>query len=501
MEAPMTVVILAAGNGTRMGEYVGVIHKALLPVHGEAAISNIIRSYPPGTRFIIPIGPLGDQIEDYLKLAHPHDDWTTIYVDSSPLDSPGQTLLACSALIGDYPFEFTACDTIIPSATVMHFPTTGSWYGASFVRNSSGYDRLFGSSNLVVGVSRSMNNDPGVVFTGRARISETKSFFKLAEEHNSFSALLREYTQYARVKRFYHPWIDIGTIKRYRKVLEKDRDSHFRKDGEFRYEIDGRVIKWFEDETITRNRVRKAMLAPHLYPPIIGQAGNFYAYEWIEGQTLYECADLEVFKKFLDFMKENVWKNEGPLDTETINIFYNKKTKKRLAGVQQPTEVNGRKVNRFKSVGKHRGIKSPIHGDLQFANILYDGSRFTLIDWRQDFAGDVQYGDLYYDFAKLLGGLVVNFDGIGALSRFFYAKNQVIPFMWKPKTGRTTDYIAMLRDTAEKMGLDWSKVIDITGIIYLNMSGIHDNIELRNYFVHMGYLVLSRHDKTQILDF
>ena len=31
-----------------------------------------------------------------------------------------------------------------------------------------------------------------------------------------------------------------------------------------------------------------------------------------------------------------------------------------------------------------------------------------MIDWRQDFAGNIQLGDMYYDFAKLSHNLVVN---------------------------------------------------------------------------------------------
>ena len=48
----------------------------------------------------------------------------------------------------------------------------------------------------------------------------------------------------------------------------------------------------------------------------------------------------------------------------------------------------------------------------QFDNIIYDpqSKKFTLIDWRQDFAGKVEYGDRYYDFAKLLGGMILNYD-------------------------------------------------------------------------------------------
>ena len=49
-------------------------------------------------------------------------------------------------------------------------------------------------------------------------------------------------------------------------------------------------------------------------------------------------------------------------------------------------------------------------GDFHFENILYDQitDSFKFIDWRQNFAGDLFVGDRYYDFAKLLHGIIVS---------------------------------------------------------------------------------------------
>ena len=48
------------------------------------------------------------------------------------------------------------------------------------------------------------------------------------------------------------------------------------------------------------------------------------------------------------------------------------------------------------------GIPSQFHGDLQFENILFSKkNKFKLIDWRQDFSGNLNYGDIYYEFSKI----------------------------------------------------------------------------------------------------
>ena len=49
-----------------------------------------------------------------------------------------------------------------------------------------------------------------------------------------------------------------------------------------------------------------------------------------------------------------------------------------------------------------------------FKTYLYSKKldEFLLIDWRQDFAGNIEVGDLYYDLAKLYGGIIMNYDYI-----------------------------------------------------------------------------------------
>ena len=56
------------------------------------------------------------------------------------------------------------------------------------------------------------------------------------------------------------------------------------------------------------------------------------------------------------------------------------------------------------------GAAGQFHGDYHFENILFlpSNKKFILLDWRQDFAGNLKIGDIYYDLAKLLHGLIVS---------------------------------------------------------------------------------------------
>ena len=56
------------------------------------------------------------------------------------------------------------------------------------------------------------------------------------------------------------------------------------------------------------------------------------------------------------------------------------------------------------------GESYQFHGDFILDNIIINNSEFTLLDWRQDFGGDLEKGDIYYDLAKLNHNLIFNHD-------------------------------------------------------------------------------------------
>ena len=92
-----------------------------------------------------------------------------------------------------------------------------------------------------------------------------------------------------------------------------------------------------------------------------------------------------------------------------------------MRGFIFPNSVNSESVPELKKLLKSLswelicdGIPSFIHGDLNFGNILYQEKpeKFLLIDWMHNFAGVIEFGDLYYDLAKLYAGLIINFQHI-----------------------------------------------------------------------------------------
>ena len=92
------------------------------------------------------------------------------------------------------------------------------------------------------------------------------------------------------------------------------------------------------------------------------------------------------------------------------NIFKDKKYK--INGIQRNNlSFYLNKIN-WKLLSK--GIETNFHGDLQFDNIILNnnGKIFKLIDWRSDFNGNTERGDLYYDLAKLYAGCMLPYNQI-----------------------------------------------------------------------------------------
>ena len=117
---------------------------------------------------------------------------------------------------------------------------------------------------------------------------------------------------------------------------------------------------------------------------------------------------------------------------------------------------------------------SVIHGDFQFENVIYNprDDEFTCIDWRTDFGGD-SYGDVYYDMAKRLGGILLDYQAVKA-DKLEYNEHSDSAVLNDCRIENSLHYEMQLQKYCKTMGLDWHKVILLVPIIYLNMSPLHD---------------------------
>ena len=496
----LTVCMLTAGKGSRMGGIGRTLNKALLPIDGKATISHIINKFPQQTEFVIGLGYLGHQVRQYLQIAHNDRQFKYVEVDNfdGPGSGPGYSLLCCSELL-QKPFYFVSCDTLWDNA--LNFSFDDNWMGVANVDPllSDRYCNLKIFGDRIVDLSdKTLVTDPAYqAFVGLCHIQDYKIFWRslesttvVAGEHqisNGIQALIRE----TNVIPQSIDWIDVGDAEKYKEVVSRYENFDFSKSNEALYIIKGQVIKFFVDAKVTERRVVKSKLNPGVFPVITKHEGQFYAYDFQPGETLYKLNNQVIFRQFLDFLVKKLWLKQDVAKEKmsvTCTKFYREKTIERLAlyafkypGPDIETIVNGRIVPPTSTLlaavpwsQLEDGIPSFIHGDLQFDNVLYDVSTdaFKLLDWRQDFGGHVEFGDLYYDLAKLYGGIVLNYDYI-KLNLLSYSEDSEGIFIDFAQRFQTDSYLKILSDFIVFQGYDLARVKLLVSIIYLNMSPLH----------------------------
>lgn len=499
MKSP-TVCLLTAGQGSRMGGIGRTLNKALLPIDGKATISHIINKFPPQTEFVIGLGYLGHQVRQYLQIAHAECNFQFVEVDkfSGPGSGPGYSLLCCRAFL-QKPFFFVTCDTLWNND--LDFSVTSNWLGVAHVDSTqtNRYCNLKIVNDEVVDLrDKTIVTEPGYqAFVGLCQISDYSIFWRalestavIAGEHqisNGIQALIQQ----TKVIPQEIAWSDVGDAEKYKEMVSRFENFDFSKSNEALYIINGQVIKFFVDKNVTERRVEKSKLNSSVFPEITKHEGQFYAYDFQPGDTLYKVNNHKIFRQFLVFLVNNLWIPKV-VDAEKLRStcakFYRDKTIERLALYEQKypgpdveTIINGDNVPPTSALLAsipwsllEDGVPSFIHGDLQFDNVLYDTatSTFKLLDWRQDFGGHVEFGDRYYDLAKLYGGIILDYDYI-KLNLLSYAEDRDEIFIDFAQRFQADNYLKILSDFIVEQGYDLARVRLLVSLIYLNMSPLH----------------------------
>ena len=389
-------------------------------------------------------------------------------------------------------------------------PPEHNWLGVSLLETGESTERYCSAkikNDLIYQIDDKVKTDNKHVFIGLAGIKDYNDFFNALKKNrdliggelqlsNGFKKLLEN-----ELKTEQFTWFDTGTPENYQqtnKMLSGAKEQFDFSKGageEFIYFVGDRVIKFFADSGIAKKRVERAKFLRGLVPEIIFHKDNFYAYKKVEGSTVYSVLDVPTTQNFLSWCKENLWKeiklspNQKEIFDKACKEFYYGKLTKRLEMFHKKTgiadredEINGVAVPSLKELLEkikwddiYRGIPSNIHGDLQFDNVLVaNGSKqtFTLIDWRQEFAGLLEYGDLYYDLAKLYGGLTISYQLIKDGMFSFESSDQKIRYDFFSKNS-IAEAKGQLESFILENGYDLNKVKIMTALIFLNMSPLH----------------------------
>ena len=141
--------------------------------------------------------------------------------------------------------------------------------------------------------------------------------------------------------------------------------------------------------------------------------------------------------------------------------------------------INGEKTTLLKEMLNQidwdrlsQGTPVNFHGDFQPENILICDKGFQLIDWRHNFAGNVDYGDIYYDFAKLNHGLIICHELVNKELYEVKHKLRVVDYDFLRKSS-LVECELYFRDYIKSKGFDYEKVDILTALIFLNIAALH----------------------------
>lgn len=431
-------VILAAGRGTRIGRVGEMMHKALIPLEGEAILSHLFRLAPDDARIAVCVGHRAEQIKSYVSMAHPDLDVTFIHVSGwdKTGGGPGLSLMAAQSFVGDEDMVFTSCDTLWDPSDRWLFDLDHSWAGVAAVPAGTPparwcriiNDRETGRITIAdktpeplggtayIGVSQIVASDLPTFWNG---IAHASLLFGETQVTGGLQALVRDH----RLSSEHMRWTDVGDEDAYARAVALRSGYDWTKSGEATYVLPPRrVIKFFADETTAIAREQGRRRIANTTPAILDHTDHMLAYEFIDGVSVYSALEAApdhsgaIVESLMSWAVREVWR---PVEVaprtaaDAATDFYHHKTYKRIDMLHPTLQSQARDAVSRIDWAKLAAGTAPCtyHGDFNFGNIILESSgRYVGIDWRGDFAGITDWGDMRYDLGKLVSGTVVHWD-------------------------------------------------------------------------------------------
>lgn len=502
--AAYRVIIPTAGLGSRLGSRSRDINKALVTVAHKPIISHIIEKFPENIEIVIALGYKKNDIRDYLELAYPTRCFLFVEIDNFEGEGSGlgHTLLCCKDLL-QCPFIFCSNDTMVLENIP---PPNENWMGYADINNSDQYRsvRLNEERTNIVEICGKGVEEEVSPYIGLAGIKDYETFWNAMSQGKKEGAVeigesygLRFLLPHS-IRGNSFTWFDTGNehalIKTRAHFHDNDSPNVLEKEGEAIWFVGDTVIKYSIDESFIKHRAMRTKHLDNFVPKIIAQRKNMYSYKKVQGYVFSKSPNSSNFQYFLDWIKglwvESVLTPEEKRQfNQQCDNFYREKTLKRVALFFNKFEqidaneiINGQQVPKLSTLLEQldwsficNGTPVRFHGDLHFENILVnEGSNmpFTLLDWRQDFAGNLEVGDIYYDLAKLYHGLIISHELV--LQNHYHCDRElnVITYDFLRKQS-LVECEQHFREFIVNNGYDLHKVHLLTALIFLNIAPLH----------------------------
>lgn len=495
------VLIPTAGTGSRLGNMTKFLNKSLISIGNKPTIAHIIDMFPEDTEFVIPIGYKGNLVKEFLKLAYPKKKF--YFAEVLPFEGEGSglglSILTCKEYLQE-PFIFCSCDTLVKEK--IPYPTY-NWMGYGERTNIEHYRTIDLQDNHVIEIcEKGEGPKDSKPYIGLAGVYDYKLFWETMENNKKTSIIIGE--SYGLkillqngMDAIRFTWYDTGVkeeLELTREAYKKDNAPNIlEKENETIWFMEDKVIKFSDDTKFISDRVKRAEFIKNYIPNIIEYTDHMYAYSYANGKVLSEVVSLPIFEQLLDFSKE-FWKKKELSSEERKNFnkvcmkFYKDKTYERVnlfysnfSKKDSNEKINGLEVPTIKDMFEKLdwdwiadGMPGQFHGDYHFENILYDNSNknFVFLDWRQNFGGALETGDIYYDLAKMMHGLIICHELIAKDEYWIHWKEDSIEYDFLRKQ-ILVECERFYSSWLDNNAYDSKKVKIMTALVYLNIAALH----------------------------
>jgi len=509
------VLLTTSGLGSRLGNLTKFTNKSLVRVGDKPVISHIIETYPEDVEFVVTLGHYGSHVKQYLTLAHPDRNIQFVEVDTYMGD--GSSLLYSISLCEEHlqtPFIFHACDTILPKGYVDDIDFSSNWSIGGQGENSQAYRTVNCLNGKIVSINEKGEQNFDYVYVGVSGIQDYDSFWKncnsilkkVKTSDLSDCHVIRKMDNFSIIE--VESWYDIGNIDSLKKTRDNIKGTvHvLDKEDENIFVFDDYVIKFFYNKKICSDRVARTKNLKGLVPELLDATENFYKYKFVEANLMADSVNLIKFINLLTWARDTLWiKKEDESYRQNALAFYKDKTLKRVDKFlnkynieDEPDVINGIEVPSIKDmiheiefdylIGKN---PTGFHGDFILDNILIDEKKFTLIDWRQDFNGSIDAGDMNYDLAKLNHNLILSHQILANNLFTIECKEEITCDVHVKKSHlECQDY---LKQFCYNSGIRYEDIQILTSLIWINMAPLHEHpLDMFLYYFGKYNLFLTK---------
>jgi NDP-sugar pyrophosphorylase family protein len=510
-----TVLITTSGTGERLKTFTKYTNKALVNVGDKYAICYIIENYPIDTEYVITLGYYGDFVRQFLLLAYPNRNFTFIEIDcyEGPGSSLGYSLLQTQKYL-QKPFIFHCCDAVIrcPIFDINNISNTNQLCVYKSDDNISYTSVVVENENEIKEINPKGYPKFDFVYTGISYIYNYSLFWICLEkkyQENKLNSALSDVDAIHKMitmkQKFTYilldenNWYDTGNMKSYHKIQDVFPSQYsilFKSNESLCFMEDNRVIKFNHDKLLNKKRVKRGKLLGKNIPIIMGSSDNYLSMEKIDGKILSEYYVHGEVGKLLIWAKSNLWNLYEQKESyrENCRNFYIKKTLNRIRKnlflydnenkIIEYSVVNGiimpsiftlmEQLETFCSELILTDCFHSFHGDFILDNIIKTKESYKLIDWRQEFDDVLEYGDIYYDLAKLRHNLYLNHKNI-ANGLFTIEENGEEIVVDLKCNYFLIQQLADYEHFVNKNNYSLKKIKIITALIWLNMSSLYED--------------------------